>query len=178
RDGRQAIESAFGISVLDTDVLSLHPSEVAEALAECLVPGPRFGGRERRQKPDPGDFCRLLRARRERPRGGAGEQCNELAPFHRSPCHRDRAPAIRRNRADHSGLMLAARFTLAHFSVSSIKSFPKSAGDNGIGTLPRPMIRPLTLGSERAVLISRLSFSMMFCGVPRGTATPFQVLAS
>jgi hypothetical protein len=31
--------------------------------------------------------------------------------------------------ADHSGLMLAARTTLAHFSVSSAMSLPKSAGE-------------------------------------------------
>ena len=31
----------------------------------------------------------------------------------------------------HSGLMLAARTTLAHFSVSSAMSLPKSAGDTG-----------------------------------------------
>src|SRR5262249_52330418 len=68
--------------------------------------------------------------------------------------------------------------TFAHFSVSSIKSFRKSAEDKGIGTLPRLMIRSLTLGSARPALISRLSFSMMSCGVPRGAATPVQVLAS
>jgi hypothetical protein len=32
-------------------------------------------------------------------------------------------------REDHSGLMLAARTTLAHFSVSSAMSLPKSAGE-------------------------------------------------
>src|SRR5262249_61179686 len=31
--------------------------------------------------------------------------------------------------ADHSGLMLASRTTLAHFSVSSAMSLPKSAGE-------------------------------------------------
>src|SRR5262245_61920325 len=81
-------------------------------------------------------------------------------------------------RLAHSGLMLAARISLAHFWVSSIKSFPNSAGDNGMGTFPRPVMRSLTLGSDRPVLISRLSFSIISCGVPRGTATPFQVLAS
>src|SRR5262249_1621907 len=68
--------------------------------------------------------------------------------------------------ADHSGLMLAARITLAHFSVSSIKSFPNSVGDNGMGTFPRPVMRSLTLGSDRPVLISRLSLSIIACGVP------------
>ena len=51
-------------------------------------------------------------------------------------------------RLAHSGLMLAARITLAHFSVSSIKSFLKSAGDNGIGTFPRPVMRSLPPQAE------------------------------
>ena len=34
-----------------------------------------------------------------------------------------------RRDCDHSGLMLAARITLPHFSVSSAMSLPKSAGE-------------------------------------------------
>src|SRR5215475_1627028 len=36
-----------------------------------------------------------------------------------------------RCRTDHSALMLAARITLRHFSVSSATSLPKSAGEPG-----------------------------------------------
>src|SRR5262249_8523046 len=36
--------------------------------------------------------------------------------------------------ADHSALMLAARITLPHFSVSSATSFPNSAGVIGMGS--------------------------------------------
>src|SRR5262245_66073003 len=38
---------------------------------------------------------------------------------------------IRRGRVDHSALMLAARITFAHFSVSSAMSLAKSAGEPG-----------------------------------------------
>ncbi len=43
----------------------------------------------------------------------------------------------------HCSLMLAARITLAHFSVSSTMSFSNSAGDIGAGTLPRSARRAL-----------------------------------
>jgi hypothetical protein len=43
----------------------------------------------------------------------------------------------------HSGLMFAARITLAHFSVSSAISLPKSAGEPGsITGLPAGFIAP------------------------------------
>src|SRR5262249_61706636 len=53
---------------------------------------------------------------------------------------------------DHSGLILAARITLPHFSVSSAMSLPNSAGDIGIGTPPRSASRALILGSARTAL--------------------------
>jgi len=65
-------------------------------------------------------------ARRERPRGRATEKHDELAAPHALPSRRDRHPTILlneshvvRGRADHSALILAARITLPHFSVSS-----------------------------------------------------------
>jgi hypothetical protein len=54
----------------------------------------------------------------------------------------------------HSALMLAARITLPHFSVSSAMSLPKSAGESTSGALPRLANRALILGSARPVLIS------------------------
>src|SRR5262249_15537782 len=44
---------------------------------------------------------------------------------------------ISRGRADYSALMLAARITLAHFSVSSAMSLPKSAGEPASTVPPR-----------------------------------------
>src|SRR5215471_772235 len=58
------------------------------------------------------------------------------------------------DRADHSALILADRITLAHFSVSSAMSLPKSAGDIGIGTPPRSASRALIVGSARPALIA------------------------
>src|SRR5262249_50747421 len=78
----------------------------------------------------------------------------------------------------HSALMFAARITLAHFSVSSEMSFPKSAGEPKSGVPPKSASRPFILGSARAALISLLSLPMTSAGVPVGTPTPYQVLAS
>jgi hypothetical protein len=64
-----------------------------------------------------------------------------------------------------SGLMLAARITLLHFSVSSAMSFPKSAGEPGSGVPPRSTSRALIVGSARAALISLLSVSTISAGV-------------
>src|SRR5215470_7010038 len=79
---------------------------------------------------------------------------------------------------DYSGLMLAARMTLAHFSVSSAMSLPNSAGEPASGGPPRSKSRALILGSAKAVLISRLSLSMTSCDVPLGAAMPHQLIAS
>ena len=75
--------------------------------------------------------------------------------------------------ADHSGLMLAARITLAHFSVSSAMSLPKSAGEPASTVPPRSASRALILGSARPALISLLSLSMISAGVFLGAPTPY-----
>jgi hypothetical protein len=46
--GREAVDSAFGVSVLNPDVLSVNPIVVAEALPKCLVPGRGIRGRKGR----------------------------------------------------------------------------------------------------------------------------------
>ena len=60
----------------------------------------------------------------------------------------------------HSGLILAARITLAHFSVSSAMNLLKPAGDNANTVPPKSAIRAFSLGSARPALISLLSLSM------------------
>src|SRR5262249_24711161 len=52
------------------------------------------------------------------------------------------------------GLMLAARITLPHFSVSSAISLPNSPGDPGSATPPRSARRAFILGSARAAFAS------------------------
>src|SRR5262245_47035878 len=83
-----------------------------------------------------------------------------------------------RDRADHSGLMLAAWITLPHFSVSSAISLPNWAGDPGSGVPPKSANRALILGSARPALISLLSLSMISDGVFLGAPMPLQKLAS
>src|SRR5262247_2943253 len=78
----------------------------------------------------------------------------------------------------HSGLMLAARITLAHFSVSSTMSLPNSAGVIGIGRPPNSASRALILASAMAALISLFNLSMISAGVLVGTPMPNQPVAS
>src|SRR5262249_8208257 len=77
-----------------------------------------------------------------------------------------------------SALMLAARITLAHFSVSSAMSLAKSAGEPGSTVPPRLASCALSLGSAWPALISLLSLSIICDGVFLGAPTPNQVLAS
>src|SRR5262249_11276199 len=79
---------------------------------------------------------------------------------------------------DHSALMLAARTTLPHFSVSSAINLAKSAAEPARMVPPRSRSWPLMRGSANAVLISLLILSTLTCGVLAGMATPYQALAS
>src|SRR5262249_41448768 len=76
------------------------------------------------------------------------------------------------------GLMLAARITLAHFSVSSAMSLPKSAGEPASTVPPRLARRAFILGSSSAALTSLLSLSTISVDVFFGAPTPNHVLAS
>src|SRR5207248_1830871 len=70
-----------------------------------------------------------------------------------------------RDRADHCQLMPADLITLAHLSVSSAMSLPKSAGEPASTVPPRSASRAFALGSASISLISRLSLSMTSLGV-------------
>ena len=74
--------------------------------------------------------------------------------------------------APHSGLMFAVRITLAHFSVSSAMSLPKSAGEPASTVPSRSASRALNLGSASAALISLLSLSTISAGVFLGAPRP------
>src|SRR6516165_9789033 len=67
--------------------------------------------------------------------------------------------------ACHSGLMLAARITLLHFSVSLTMKVSKSAEEPPNIALPRSERRACTWGSARIALISLLSLSTIAPGV-------------
>src|SRR5215472_999082 len=74
--------------------------------------------------------------------------------------------------ADHSGLMLAARITLPHFSVSAAMKFANSAGELANTGEPKSAIRAPIFGSARATLIFLLSLSTISVGVFLGVPTP------
>ena len=74
--------------------------------------------------------------------------------------------------------MLAARITLAHFSVSSAMSLPKSAGEpikHRAAQVGKPCL-DLGVGEARVDLL--LSLSTISAGVFLGAPTPNQALAS
>src|SRR5215475_13132613 len=86
--------------------------------------------------------------------------------------------ARRRMHTAQSGLMLAARMTLPHFSLSAAMSSPKSAGDPGRSSPPCSASFAFIVGSASAALISLLSLSTISAGVALGAPTPNQMLAS
>ena len=75
-------------------------------------------------------------------------------------------------------MMLAARITLPHFSVSSAMNLANAAGELANTVEPRSAIRAFIVGSARPTLISRLSLSMISTGVLLGATMPCQPLAS
>jgi hypothetical protein len=81
-------------------------------------------------------------------------------------------------RSAYSALMLAARMTLLHLSVSSAMSLPNSPGVLPNAVPPRSASRALNLGSARLAFISLLSFSTISLGVFFGAPTPCHALAS
>src|SRR6516162_11590688 len=79
---------------------------------------------------------------------------------------------------NHSGLAPENLTTLPHFSISSVMSLPKAAGEPGITVPPTSASRALSLESAKPALISMLSLSTISLGVFLGAATPYQALAS
>src|SRR5215469_10155080 len=84
--GRQICEAIvvpLRPSILDGDVLALDVAEFTELLTECVEDLALQGWRGGAEVTDPRSHSRLLRARRERPRGcRPAEQCDELAALH------------------------------------------------------------------------------------------------
>src|SRR6476620_6443300 len=75
-------------------------------------------------------------------------------------------------RLAHSGLMLAERITLPHFSVSSPINLRKSVGEPASGGPPKSASRALILASANEALISSLSRSTISAGVVLGDSPP------
>ena len=76
-------------------------------------------------------------------------RCSKRRLFIRSP-GRHSQNEIYGTDADHSALMPANPITLAHFSVSSARSLPNSAGEPETTVPPMSASRTLILGSARA----------------------------
>src|SRR5262245_27691929 len=74
--------------------------------------------------------------------------------------------------------MLAARITLAHFSMSFAMSVPNSAGVPASDMPPKSTNLALILGSANPTLISLLSLLTISGGTPLGAARPNQSLDS
>src|SRR5258707_12648644 len=116
--------------------------------------------------------------------GGPGVVRRTLLTFpqlHRpSSGHRDAFGlyGVSTARRPHSALMLRARMTLPHFSVSSAMSFPNAADVIDIGSKPKPASRAFMRGSAATALISLLSLSITSAGVSFGAPTPYHPLAS
>src|SRR5262249_40987042 len=90
------------------------------------------------------------------------EPHDELAPLYwitSSALFAERTLRMSRAFAYHSGLMLAARITLRHFSVSSAMSLAKSAGDPAWMRNPRSSYFALISDRARDALISLVSTS-------------------
>src|SRR5215831_8116217 len=78
----------------------------------------------------------------------------------------------------HCALMLAARTTLPHFSVSSAMSLPKSAGEPASTVAPRLASLAWKLASARLALTCVFNVLMISAGVFLGATMPHQALAS
>src|SRR5262245_29555096 len=85
---------------------------------------------------------------------------------------------IRPSERTYSAFMFAAPITLPHFSVSSARCLPNSAGENSKAVEPRLARRALNFGSARPALISLLSALTISADVFRGAPIPNQPLAS
>jgi hypothetical protein len=81
RQGRQAIVLTVCPTVFDGDVLTYDIAAFGQRLAEAGQHWPALRERRAAEKPDHRHRW-LLCARRERPRGCAAEECNEVAPSH------------------------------------------------------------------------------------------------
>src|SRR5260370_28303805 len=93
---------------------------------------------------------------------------------HRRPAFAERTNGILVNA--YSALAPENLTTLAHFSVSSATSLPKSAGEPASGVPPKSASRALIFGSASPALISLLSLSTISAGAFFGAPPPLPAL--
>src|SRR5262245_10401799 len=161
--------------------LVFHNDRLTETLREFVTQGARKhvhkpAGRERRDHSD-GSVGIGLGKRLQCQTNNQDETANQSAHVTLTSVVSSGAFGSSRWTA-YSTLMLAARTPLPHFSVSSARSRPKTAGEPASGSPPSSAMRALALGSASTALISRLSFSTISAGVLRGAPKPNEPLAS
>src|SRR5262245_9949578 len=78
----ETLAAALRPANLNRDVATFHPTEFAQPLHECGEPLALDQGRGGAQESDGRQLARLLRARRERPRGRAADERDERTPVH------------------------------------------------------------------------------------------------
>src|SRR5258708_26446402 len=124
------------------------------------------------------DHIRALFARNAAPaRAPPGERGVSRKPDPASAPRDPKPTNIQSGCPDQPGFAPESLTTLAHFSVSSAISLPKSAGRPGSTAPPKSASRAFILGLARAPLISRLSLSMISAGVSFGAPTPYHAPA-
>src|SRR5262249_44914557 len=78
----EALDVSFRPAIFDRDRAPLDPPKLAQSLHEGGNPLTEGRRRAHAKETDSRQLARLLRARRERPRGRAAEQRDERAPSH------------------------------------------------------------------------------------------------
>src|SRR5215470_1804628 len=116
--------------------------------------------------------------------GKSGLVVLTLSCSHPDPKRSSRGPFAYRNydsaakEQHHSGVIPANLTTLPHFSLSSAKSFPNSAGVLTKTLPPKSASRARIFGSARPALISLLSLLTISAGVFLGAPVANQALVS
>src|SRR5262245_35478492 len=126
------------------DVLSLNPTEIPQLLKEGVISG---YGRSKSEITYLSRLQRLLRARRERPRGcRAAEQRNEIAPLHFAPL----SPRITAYHivVRNAALCITAKLR-ADVADGSFASPRHARGARGMSAMP-PIATELVLRNERS----------------------------
>src|SRR5262249_28944158 len=82
REFGETLAASFAPPILDRDRATIDPTEFAQPLHKSGNPLARGRRRARTQESNNRHLPRLLRARRERPRGRGAEQRDELAALH------------------------------------------------------------------------------------------------
>jgi hypothetical protein len=116
-----------------------------------------LGGLEFEHEFQSRDFPRLVYSLKRRSHGGWPAMVARGRAWTKAEC-----PNISIDNSIYSGLILAARITLRHLSVSSTMSFANSAAEIGITIPPSSSSRSLTLEATRTALLSLSTISVAF----------------